>query len=356
MKAPHLITGGAGFIGSNLADALLSAGEAVIVFDSLARPGTERNLEWLRERHGNRLHFERGDVRDADALARVVGEAGGVFHFAAQVAVTASLDDPLADHEVNVRGTLHLLEAIRKSRAGIPVVFTSTNKVYGELGDLTLRIAADRRYEPEDDAVRAHGIAEDRPLDFRSPYGCSKGAADQYVIDYARSYGIPAVVLRMSCIYGPRQLGTEDQGWVAHFVRRALAGEAVTVYGDGRQVRDLLHVDDLVAALRVARRAAQRMAGSAFNIGGGTRSTLSLRELLGLLEEFTGRAVDVDFGPWRCADQRYYVSDTRRFSAATGWEATVPLREGMRRLHDWMRENADPATAVLPRVAGGEAS
>ena len=339
MSAPVLITGGAGFIGSNLARRLLDAGEQVVLFDDLSRPGVRRNAEWLREQHGaGQLELEVADVRDAGAVRAAVRRAGAVFHLAAQVAVTTSLTDPIADFEVNARGTLNVLEAARGMTPPPPLVFTSTNKVYGALHDLELRAGA-KRYEPEGAEIAAHGIPEHRPLDFHSPYGCSKGAADQYVLDYARTFGLPALVFRMSCIYGPRQFGTEDQGWVAHIALRALRREVVTVYGDGRQVRDVLFVDDLVDAMLLARGAADRLAGRAFNIGGGPAFTLSLLELLELLEllgEAHAPGPAVEHAGWRPGDQRYYVSDSRRFRALTGWAPRVGVRDGVRRLCAWL--------------------
>lgn len=348
MRPAHLITGGAGFIGCNVADRLLHEGLPVLVLDSLARPGAERNLEWLRQRHGKALEFMHADVRDRAAVGFAAARAISVCHLAAQVAVTTSLDDPLADEETNLRGTLHLLEALRREGRPIPMVYTSTNKVYGALEDLELVPAGETRYEPRDPELRARGIGETRPLDFRSPYGCSKGAADQYVLDYARTHGLPALVLRMSCIYGPRQLGTEDQGWVAHFVRSALRDAPVTFYGDGRQVRDLLYIDDLVAAIRLALRHAPRLAGAPFNIGGGPGSVLSLRELVSTLEQLLDRPVTTVAGPWRCADQRYYVSDVGRFRSATGWRPGTPLSVGIRRLHAWLDgDGADAAQSEM---------
>ncbi|HEY0179086.1 MAG TPA: NAD-dependent epimerase/dehydratase family protein, partial [Dokdonella sp.] len=280
--APVLITGGAGFVGTNLAARLLGDGRRVLVYDDLSRRGVERNLEWLRARYGeDRLEVEIADVRDAERLARAVARAAQVFHFAAQVAVTSSLEDPVADFEINVRGTLNLLEALRALDRPPPLVFTSTNKVYGALDDVALE-GTETRYRPEDAQIRACGISERRPLDFHSPYGCSKGAADQYILDYARSFGLPAVVLRMSCIYGPHQHGNEDQGWVAHFLIRALERRPITLYGDGRQVRDILFVDDLVDAMLACQRQIDALRGRAFNLGGGPRNTVSLLELLDL--------------------------------------------------------------------------
>ncbi|WP_437587396.1 SDR family NAD(P)-dependent oxidoreductase [Sorangium sp. So ce1000] len=347
---PALITGGAGFIGANVAHRLLQAGEAVILFDNLSRPSVARNVDWLRRTHGDRVTLIIGDVRDARAVAAAVRCASSVFHFAAQVAVTTSLVQPIEDFEVNARGTLNVLEAIRAESAPPPLLLTSTNKVYGGLPDVPLSCSA-RRYEPADPELRASGVSEARPLDFHSPYGCSKGAADQYVIDYARTFGLPAVVFRMSCIYGPRQFGTEDQGWVAHFLLQALRREPITVYGDGMQVRDVLFIDDLVDALLLARRDIRQISASAFNLGGGPENTLSLLELLDLIEELDGKRPTIGFQAWRPGDQRYYVSDCRRFSAATGWWPRVRVREGVRRLHGWLREMTE-ATGAGKSAAG----
>ena len=346
-QKPVLITGGAGFVGTNLADRLARDGRRVHLFDNLSRPGVEDNLRRLKKAHGDRVHFECADVRNEHALRGAVANASAVFHFAAQVAVTTSLTSPAHDFEVNARGTLNLLEALRPmGKNAPPLLFTSTNKVYGDLGDLHLRLHRGR-YEPRDDASRANGVGENRPLDFHSPYGCSKGAADQYVLDYARTFGLPACVFRMSCIYGPHQCGNEDQGWVAHFARQALAGEPVTLYGDGRQVRDVLFAADLIDAMLTAERRMPDLAGRAFNLGGGPGNAISLLELLDLIRDHTGRKVDVDFGPWRPGDQRYYVSDTTRFTDATGWRATTGVAQGVGRLIDWL----GTANAELPEQA-----
>ena len=332
-----LITGGAGFIGTNLARRLLADGDDVLVFDSLARAGVEANLAALRDEFGGRLDVVIADVRDAAALRRAVDRADRVFHFAAQVAVTTSLVDPMEDFEVNTRGTLTLLEAIRARSEPPPLVFTSTNKVYGALEDVGLR-RRNRRYEPVDPAIALRGVSESRPLDFYSPYGCSKGAADQYVRDYARTFGVPAIVFRMSCIYGPHQLGTEDQGWVAHFVIQALEGRPITLYGDGRQVRDILFVDDLVDAMVLAQRAMPTESGRVFNIGGGPDNTVSLLELLQLIGEQVDRTPAVGFDAWRPGDQRYFVSDTRGFEQVTGWRPAVGVRDGVARLTGWLAD------------------
>jgi CDP-paratose 2-epimerase len=347
-----LITGGAGFIGTNLADRLLSAGQPVLVYDDLSRPGSERNVAWLRERHGERLQVEIADVRNRETLRAAVRGAERVFHFAAQVAVTTSLTDPLHDFEVNVGGTVNLLEEIRRRDNPPPLLFTSTNKVYGGLSDLALEKNC-TRYQPLDAALRT-GINEERPLDFHSPYGCSKGAADQYVLDYARTFGLPAVVFRMSCIYGLHQMGNEDQGWVAHFLIRAIEGKPITVYGDGMQVRDILFAEDLVDAFLLAQSNIHTLSGQAFNIGGGLGNTISLMELLDLIAMVQGEKVATRLKEWRPGDQRYYVSDTRKFKAATGWAPKVNAREGVERLYRWLLESKGLAAPhELVSKAGG---
>ncbi len=334
-KGQVLITGGAGFIGANLADKLLSAGQKVLLFDNLSRRGSETNLSWLAAKHGSLLEFEDEDVRDFQRLKRAVHGASVVFHLAAQVAVTASLVDPRHDFEVNAGGTLQLLEAIRELPEPPPLLFTSTNKVYGTLADLDLR-CNHLRYAPANGKALANGINEQRNLDFHSPYGCSKGAADQYILDYARTFRLPAVVFRMSCIYGPHQNGTEDQGWVAHFLIRATEGASIQIYGDGKQVRDLLYVEDLLNAFDLAIRNVDRTAGNAFNIGGGPQNALSLLELLELIRRMRADPCRVEFNEWRHADQRYYVSDTRKFQSITGWTPRVRVPQGLEALHGWL--------------------
>ena len=337
-KRPVLITGGAGFIGTNLAHRLLSGGNSVIILDHLGRAGVERNLRWLRAQHPAQLNVVVGDVRDPDVVAGVVRQAGQVFHFAAQVAVTTSLVDPIDDFETNARGTLNVLEAVRREDRSIPLLFTSTNKVYGNLHDVPLT-AEPTRYAVPAQATEADGIGEDRGIEFHSPYGCSKGAAEQYVLDYARTFHLPATVFRMSCIYGPHQCGNEDQGWVAHFLLRALQGEPITIYGDGKQVRDILFVDDLIDAMLFAHANVDAVSGHAYNIGGGPANTISLLELVALIGSLQGEVPRVAFSDWRAADQRFYVSDTRRFGAATGWRPRVEVREGVSRLHRWLIEH-----------------
>ena len=339
-QSPYvLITGGAGFVGTNLAAAFARRGEAVMVFDNLSRPGVESNLAWLRDQFPELVAFRQADVRDREAVRRAVGGARAVFHLAAQVAVTTSLTDPTYDFEVNAYGTLNVLEAIRARSTPPPLIFTSTNKVLGGLDDLILN-EDETRYVPADARIRECGIDESRGLSFCSPYGCSKGAADQYVLDYARTFQLPAVVFRMSCIYGPHQCGNEDQGWVAHFVRAALRQTPVTIYGDGKQVRDALFVEDLVEAFDLALNQIELLSGRAFNLGGGTGNTTSLLELIDRLNVIAGRPLVVYRDQWRPADQRFYVSDLGRWRAASGWSPRVNLDEGLARLYAWMRDRS----------------
>lgn len=348
---PVLVTGGAGFIGSNLADRLAQEGEHVLILDSFARPGVERNVAWLKARHPRRVSFVKADIRDGDAVGEAAGQASAVFHFAAQVAVTSSLADPLADFAVNAVGTVGVLEALRRRAPQVPLVFASTNKVYGGLADLDV-VCTDGAWAPPDRDLRQTGISEDRPLDFHTPYGCSKGAADQYVLDYARSFGLPTCVMRMSCIYGPRQMGTEDQGWVAHFLLRLMTGAPITIFGDGRQVRDVLFVDDAVNAYVEARRHIGKISGRAFNLGGGPANAVSLAAVIAQAEKLMGTKANLLFHPWRPGDQRYYVSDTRRLRAALDLPAPLGWQKGLERLADWLRA-AHGETAAAPAEAMG---
>lgn len=331
---PILITGGAGFIGSNLADRLAAAGKEVILFDSLTRPGVERNQSWLKERHGARIASVMADVRDEDELIRATADSSAIFHLAAQVAVTTSMSDPREDFEINIRGTLNLLDAVRLRRRQVPVIFASTNKVYGDLIDLPFETSGDR-HTPVG-PVGLTGIDERRPLDFHTPYGCSKGAADQYVLDYCRSFGIPSAVFRMSCIYGQRQMGTEDQGWVAHFLIRALERKPITLYGDGKQVRDILDVSDAVTAYVAALENIDQVQGRAFNLGGGPANAVSLLQLIDKIGHITGREAAVQFDEWRPGDQRWYVSDSRAAKSALNLAAPRPWREGVAALAQWL--------------------
>lgn len=345
-----LVTGGAGFIGVNLADRLLGNGENVRIFDNLSRPGVEDNLHWLRARHGGVQHVE-GDIRDAAKVEEAIYDCKFVFHLAAQVAVTTSLQRPLEDHAINVIGTLNVLEATRRARQRPGVVYASTNKVYGALPDIEMQTAG-KRVVPANESVRAYGIGEERPLQFISPYGCSKGAADQYVLDYCRSFGLSAAVLRMSCIYGPHQQATSDQGWVAHFLRTALAGERLTIYGDGRQVRDVLYIDDFVDALLAARARLRQLSGRAFNIGGGTANTLSLLEMIDIAERLGRRPMDLEFTGPRQGDQRWFAADHRRFSEETAWQPRTAPDAGIEQVWSWLLDMEPPRAE--PALVRGE--
>src|SRR5262245_825499 len=347
MKSKILVTGGAGFIGSNLVHNLLSAGRHVTVFDALLRKGTEHNLAWLRGQHPNgRFRFVQGDVRDFAALRAAAADADVIYHLAGQVAVTTSVEKPRTDYEINAVGTFNLLEAARLSGRRPAVVFTSTNKVYGGMEDV-VTVERITRYEYRD---LPHGVSESQPLDFHSPYGCSKGAADQYVRDYARIYGLRTVVFRMSCIYGPRQFGNEDQGWLAHFMIAALTGKPITIYGDGKQVRDVLYVEDLVRAFRLAVERIEDVAGQVFNIGGGPANTLAVwQEFREHLADLKGEKVPVRYDDWRPGDQPCYVSDIRKAKRLLGWEPEVDRDTGIRRLWDWVEANEG---LFAPRVNG----
>ena len=341
---PIVVMGGAGFIGTNLVRRLLDDGEDVVVFDNLSRPGVERNLDFLQQRYGRRLHTVLSDIRDTNAVEDTVRDAKAVFHFAAQVAVTSSLVDPMQDFAINAQGTLTILDAIRRLSPETPLVFASTNKVYGALDDIGTGEYAGR-YLPVDAMLREFGIDEGRKLDFCTPYGCSKGAADQYVLDYAHSFGLKTAVLRMSCIYGPHQFGTEDQGWVAHFLIRAMRGEPITFYGDGKQVRDILHVSDAVAAYRAVLAAIDQVSGRAFNLGGGPANAVSLRVVLDEITHHTGHKVECRHEGWRPGDQLYFVADTRRLTDAVRWRARVGWREGIADLAAWVTREVVVASA-----------
>lgn len=337
---PVAVTGGCGFIGSNLAHALLSEGQDVILIDNLSRPGVDQNLAWLMDRHGDRVHPALTDVRDLPSIEPALADADAVFHFAAQTAVTTSLANPVDDFEINARGTLNVLEAVRRAGGTAPVIYASTNKVYGGLDDMRMRELEDR-YVPLDDIAAARGVGEERRLDFCTPYGCSKGVADQYVLDHAKSFGLKTAVLRMSCIYGPRQFGTEDQGWVAHFLIRALEDRPITLYGDGKQVRDILHVRDAVAAYRAVLGSIGTCSGRAFNLGGGPANAVSLLQVLREIERLLGRKIDIGTDSWRAGDQLYFVADTKRLEDQLGWRRSMGWKDGLRDLADWLVANRD---------------
>ncbi len=334
----HLITGGAGFIGCNLADALLRDGEEVTVLDNLSRPRTDQNLRWLQERHGAALRFIEADVRDAAATAAAIAGHDVVYHLAGQVAVTTSVVDPRTDFEINALGTLNVLEGARAAEQPPVVFFASTNKVYGGMEEIAIEEGA-TRYAYRD---LPQGIPETQNLDFHSPYGCSKGSADQYVRDYARIYGLRTVVFRQSCILGPRQFGVEDQGWVAHFVIASVLGRPLSIFGDGKQVRDLLYVDDLVNAYRTALAQIDRASGQIYNIGGGAENTMAIWSEFGpLLERLVGKPIPVQYGSWRPGDQPVYISDIAKAERELGWRPQIGVEEGVRRLVEWVETNRD---------------
>lgn len=342
-----LITGGAGFVGSNLADALLSAGEHVVILDNFSRKGVDLNAAWLTARHGDAVRIEIADVANAARVRTLVRGARRVYHLAAQVAVTTSLRDPTLDLHSNLVGTFNVLEAARTAPVPPTVLFTSTNKVYGELAGVSSVNDGSAYYY----ADGRPGVDESMPLDFHSPYGCSKGAADQYVRDYARIFGVPTVVFRMSCIYGTRQFGTEDQGWVAHFARALMHRRPITIFGDGCQVRDLLWIGDLIEAMRRAADHAERQPGEVFNIGGGSENAVSVRAVIDRLMEITGTRVPVEMADWRPGDQRVYISDTARAERLLGWKPMTGWNDGLKRLVDWLTA-AEADTPALP-MAGG---
>jgi len=336
-----LVTGGAGFIGCNMSSRLLGEGWKLTIFDNLSRPGTAANLRWLKSK--GHFTFVKGDVRKRTQVERAVRTAGkvdAVFHYAGQVAVTTSVADPRTDFEINALGTFNLLEALRlclpKSVKGRPALFySSTNKVYGGMEDIKVHEKGGR-YQYRD---LPRGIPENRLLDFHSPYGCSKGAADQYVRDYSRIYNFPTVVFRQSCIYGYRQFGVEDQGWVAWFTIAAALGKDITVYGDGKQVRDVLFIDDLCDAYLAAFKGIRKTGGQVYNIGGGPSNQMSLLELLAFLGRYLGVPVSTKTGPWRPGDQPVFVCDISKARRDFGWRPKVRVEEGVRRLHDWVMEH-----------------
>jgi CDP-paratose 2-epimerase len=347
---PVAIIGGAGFVGTNLAHRLAQAGRTVRILDHFARRGSRQNAAWLEKKHRTRVTVRQGDVRNRRAVEAMVDGASVVYHLAGQVAVTQSLNHPAEDFQVNLAGTVQLLEVLRQQPRPAALIYTSTNKVYGDLASVPL-VADGDRWEPRDEALRQEGISEAQPLSFHSPYGCSKGGADQYVLDYARSFGLRTLVLRMSCVYGPHQFGTEDQGWVAHFLLRALRREPITIFGDGRQVRDLLYVDDLVDALVAAEARMPRLTGRPFNLGGTPRHSASLRQVLGEIAELCGEAPTLEWADWRPGDQRYYTSDTRAFARETGWRPQVGISEGLKRLFAWLLESRNDVRLPARKAA-----
>lgn len=332
-----IITGGAGFIGTNAASRFLRRGDRVVILDNLARQGAERNIAWLRTQ--GHLTFHNVDVRNAAHVRSVIQanrDASALLHLAAQVAVTTSVDNPRLDFTANALGTLNVLEAIRVAHPDVPFIYSSTNKVYGEMADVKVR-EIKGRYAYVDEK---YGISETRPLDFHSPYGCSKGSADQYVHDYHRIFGLNTVVFRQSCIYGSQQWGNEDQGWVAWFMFAATRRVPLTIYGDGKQVRDILFVDDLIDAFDLAIAKISAVAGSIYNVGGGPRNAISLKELISYIEHRQQRPLECEYAPWRPGDQRVYISDVRRAERELSWSPKVSWLEGLDRLYAWINREA----------------
>ncbi len=339
MGKHFLITGGAGFIGSNYVYRLLQRGEQVTIYDNLSRAGAPRNLDWLRQTFGaEAFRLIEGDVRDAALLTSAAAEADVIVHLAAQVAVTTSVVHPRQDFEINAQGTFNVLEAARLSGRRPAVLYASTNKVYGGMEDVPI-VEQETRWTYAD---LPHGCPETQPLDFHSPYGCSKGTGDQYVRDYARIYDLPTVVFRQSCIYGPRQFGIEDQGWVAWFVIAAVTGRPITIYGDGKQVRDLLYVEDLLNAYDAALNNLEVAAGQVYNLGGGPQNVIAIWSEFGpLLEELLGRPIPVRRGDWRPGDQRVFFADIRKAGRELGWQPQVDVRQGVTRLFEWVKAHPE---------------
>ena len=330
------ITGGAGFVGCNSADHFLKQGHEVVIFDNLSRKGGDSNLRWLQEHHHEGLTFVQGDIRHYDSLAVAIPGAEVVLHLAAQVAVTTSVVNPREDFEINALGTFNVLEAVRHHCPQAAVLYASTNKVYGGMEEIRV-VAQERRYAYAD---YPYGLPEGIPLDFHSPYGCSKGAGDQYTIDYARIYGLRTLTLRQSCIYGQRQFGVEDQGWVAHFVIATVLNRPISIFGDGKQVRDLLHISDLIRAYELGINKIDELSGTALNMGGGPENTLAIWSEFGpLLAELADRPVPVTYGDWRPGDQRVFVADIRLAEEKLGWKPAVSPAEGIRDLYAWVAAN-----------------
>lgn len=337
----YLITGGCGFLGTNLASEVISRGDELFVFDNLSRDGSSKNLDWLRQL--GEFKFFHGDIRLINDIESVVKEVRPdvVFHLAGQVAMTTSLQDPRRDFEVNVVGSFNLLESLRQYAQNAVVIYSSTNKVYGDLENFEY-IEKATRYEVKD---LEFGFDESVKLDFRSPYGCSKGAADQYMLDYSRNFGINTIVFRHSSIFGGRQFSTYDQGWVGWFVSQALltkSGELkkpFTISGDGKQVRDVLFASDLINCYFMAANNVKSCSGKAFNIGGGMANSLSLLELFSILEKELDVKLIFEQLPWRSNDQRVFVADVRSAKQAFGWQPQVDKVSGIKKMISWVKDN-----------------
>ncbi|MBI2611185.1 SDR family NAD(P)-dependent oxidoreductase [Candidatus Gottesmanbacteria bacterium] len=330
-----LITGGAGFIGSNLAKHFAAKNYKVTIFDNLSRFGAKENIKWLKVLYPN-IEIIVADIRDDDKVKKAVQNKDVILHLAGQVAVTTSVVNPRFDFEANALGTLNVLEAARLSGTKPIIVYASTNKVYGGMEQIKI-IKKGNHYAYRD---FESGIPESMNLDFHSPYGCSKGVGDQYVRDYERIYGIPTVVFRQSCIYGPRQFGVEDQGWLAWFILAITFNKPITIYGDGMQVRDILYIDDLSKAYEMAIEKIDKARGEIYNVGGGKDHTISIwRELEPILEDLFGRKIKPKFGPWRPGDQKVYISDITKIAKELGWKPKIKVKEGIEKLYNWIYKN-----------------
>ncbi len=330
-----LITGGAGFIGINASKYFIEQGWFVIIFDNFSRALVEENIKWLKNNHADKFRIVKGDVvTDLKELAECVNEADLVLHLAAQVAVTTSITDPYNDLKTNVIGTFNVLESIRKSNNKPPLIYSSTNKVYGDLSHIDI-IENETRY----DFKNLKGITENINLDFHSPYGCSKGAADQYARDYSRIYGLKTVVLRQSCIYGEHQFGVEDQGWVAWFIIACLQNKKITIYGNGKQVRDILYVGDLVRAYDLVYKNIAATSGKIYNVGGGYDNSLSLLEFINLLPSLANTKIDYSFSDWRPGDQPIFISDSSKINTDIGWQPAINKNDGLKKIAAWLKEN-----------------
>ncbi len=334
----YLITGGCGFLGSNLAEYLISRGDEVAVFDNLKRHGSELNLEWLKSK-GSFL-WTPGDVRNQNDIENVMRtfQPEFIFHLAGQVAMTTSIENPRLDFETNVLGTFNVLEAVRKLSPKTGVIYSSTNKVYGDLNQFHYDETATRYVCKE----FPKGFDEKTPLDFHSPYGTSKGSADQYMLDYARIFGLKTVVFRHSSIFGQRQFSTADQGWVGWFVKKALEAKTSVrpfqISGTGKQVRDVLFSEDLISCYIKASEAIEKICGQAFNIGGGIANSLSLLELFSVLEEALGVEMKFERLPWRLSDQKIFVADISKAQSLFGWTPEISCREGVGRMIQWVTD------------------
>lgn len=328
-----LITGGAGFIGANLANFYLTQGHQLTIYDNLHRPGVENNLAWLKNKHRqNSFKITLADVRNFKQLQESVKKQNLIFHLAGQTAVTTSIINPQEDFAINALGTFNLLEAVRSKNPQAVVIYSSTNKVYGALDQLRLKTLK-KRYLP----LGKKSISEAEPISFHSPYGCSKGCGDQYMLDYARVYGLKTIVFRQSCIYGAHQFGVEDQGWVAYFAALVLKGKPLTIFGNGKQVRDILYIDDLLTAYDLAYKNLAKTKGKAYNIGGGINNSVSLLELIDLLTRLSGKKVKISFTKSRISDQKYFVADNSQAFRDFSFQPKISVTEGIKKLLAWLQ-------------------